>query len=271
MTKKAGFYLSVFIVVVYSASPFVWQAVTSFKHDTEIVNIPPLLPEHPTIMHYKSIFEKRAFARIILNSTVVAAVTTLFSVIIGSIAAFAFAKLRVSAKKVLLGLILSISMFPPISTITPLYIIIKTIGLRDTWRALIITYITFSLPMTIWILTNFFKEIPDELYYAARLDGCSVFQAFYKIILPLAAPGISAVSILLFIFSWNEFLFALTFTSTSASITIPVGIALFPGVHELPWGDIAAASVIVTFPLIILVFAFQKRIIEGLTSGAVKG
>jgi multiple sugar transport system permease protein len=162
-------------------------------------------------------------------------------------------------------------MFPPIATVSPLYLIIRAVGLRDTWWALIITYTTFTLPLSIWILSSFFREVPDELYLAAKVDGCTSFQTFYKIFLPLAAPGIFATAILVFIFSWNEFLYALTFTSTTRSRTIPVGIALFPGLHEMPWGDIAAASVIVTLPLIVLVLVFQKRIIEGLTAGAVKG
>jgi multiple sugar transport system permease protein len=155
--------------------------------------------------------------------------------------------------------------------VSPLYFIIRGLGLRDTWWALIMTYTTFTLPLTVWVLTNFFREIPDEIYRAARVDGCSPFQAFIKIMLPLAAPGIFTTAILVFIFSWNEFLFALTFTATPASRTIPVAIALFPGLHEVPWGDIAAASVVVTVPLIVLVFAFQRRIVEGLTAGAVKG
>ncbi|MGE5301360.1 MAG: carbohydrate ABC transporter permease, partial [Acidobacteriota bacterium] len=174
-------------------------------------------------------------------------------------------------KMAILGFILLASMFPPIATVSPLYIIVRFLGLRDTWWALIITYTTFSLPLSIWILHHFFREIPDEIYRAARVDGCSPFQALYRVIAPLAAPGMFAAAILVFIFSWNEFLFALTFTSTVSSRTIPVAIALFPGLHEMPWGDIAAASVVVTIPLIVLVFAFQRRIIEGLTAGAVKG
>jgi multiple sugar transport system permease protein len=162
-------------------------------------------------------------------------------------------------------------MFPPIATVSPLYLIIRALGLRDTWWALILTYTSFSLPLSIWILTNFFRQIPDEIYRAARVDGCSPYQAFVKVMLPLAAPGIITAAILVFIFAWNEFLFALTFTVTPASRTIPVAIALFPGLHEVPWGDIAAASVVVTIPLILFVFVFQRRIVEGLTAGAVKG
>ncbi|MDH5201692.1 MAG: carbohydrate ABC transporter permease [Nitrospirota bacterium] len=270
MTKRISFYLLLIIAILYCLCPLLWQFITSLKPDYELTRIPPILPEKPTVAHYISIFKGYPFSRIILNSTIVAASTTIFSLIVGSLCAFGLTKLKVRYKAIILGFVLSVSMFPPIATVSPLYIIIRSLGLRDTWWALIITYTTFSLPLSIWILTNFFKEIPDEIYLAARIDGCSPFQAFQKIILPLSGPGIFTTAILVFIFSWNEFLFALTFTSTPNSRTIPVAIALFQGIHEIPWGDIAAASVTVTVPLVILVFVFQRRIIEGLTAGAIK-
>lgn len=269
--KLSGFSLLLIISALYCSGPLLWQFITSLKPDADLTTIPPVLPRETTIDHYTSIFREHPFIRIIFNSVVVAASTTLLSLTIGSLAAFGLAKLHVKYKAAILGLVLSVSMFPPIATVSPLYIIIRALGLRDTWWALIITYTTFSLPLSIWILTNFFKEIPDEIYLAARVDGCTPFQAFYKIMLPLSAPGFVTTAILVFIFSWNEFLFALTFTSTTASRTIPVEIALFPGLHEVPWGDIAAASIVVTIPLLILIFVFQRRIIEGLTAGAVKG
>jgi multiple sugar transport system permease protein len=271
MKKRIFFYLILIGVVFYCLFPFLWQLITSLKPEYELTRIPPFLPENPTIIHYISVFKGHPFFRIIMNSLIVAAFTTILSLIIGGFCSFGLAKLRVRYNVFILGFVLSVSMFPPIATVSPLFIIIRALGLRDTVWALIITYTTFSLPLSIWILTNFFKEVPDEIYRASRVDGCSPFQAFYKIILPLSAPGIFTTAILVFIFSWNEFLFALTFTSTPASRTIPVGIALFPGLHEIPWGDIAAASIIVTVPLVILVLAFQKRIIEGLTAGAIKG
>ena len=269
--KRAFFYLLLISLVLWCSGPLLWQLITSLKPDAELTRIPPLLPENPTSIHYSAIFAEHPFLRIILNSAVVASATTALSLLIGSFAAFGLAKLRIRYKAMILGFVLSVSMFPPIATVSPLYMIIRTLGLRDTWWALIMTYTTFSLPLSIWILTNFFREISDEIYSAAKVDGCTPFQAFYKIILPLSAPGFFTTAILVFIFSWNEFLFALTFTSTPASRTIPVGIALFPGLHEVPWGDIAAASIVVTIPLVLLVFFFQKRIIEGLTAGAVKG
>ncbi|KPJ61159.1 MAG: sugar ABC transporter permease [Latescibacteria bacterium DG_63] len=269
--KRFGFYVLLLLAALYCLGPFLWQGITSVKPAAELTSLPPILPSQPTTSHYVSVFEGHPFLRIIVNSFIVASCTTVLSLIVGSLAAFALAKLGIRRKGLILALILSASMFPPIATVSPLYIIIRALGLRDTLAALIMTYTTFSLPLTIWVLTNFFKNIPDELYLASSVDGCSPFQSFYKIILPLAAPGLFATAILVFIFSWNEFLFALTFTSTVASRTIPVGIALFPGLHEVPWGDIAAASVVVTIPLVVLVFIFQRRIIEGLTAGAVRG
>lgn len=271
MLRKPGFYLLLLLVVSYCFGPLLWQLITSLKADAELTRIPPVLPQDPTFSHYLSIFQEHPFLRIIWNSFIVASCTTILSLIIGSLAAFGLAKLEIKYKTFILGFVLSVTMFPPIATVSPLYIIIRALGLRDTWWALIMTYTSFSLPLSIWILTNFFREIPDEIYLAARIDGCSPFQVFYKIMFPLALPGIVTTAILVFIFSWNEFLFALTFTSTPASRTIPVGIALFPGIHEIPWGEIAAATIVVTIPLVILVFAFQRRIIEGLTAGAIKG
>ncbi len=269
--KRASFSFLVLLVVLYCTGPVIWQFITSLKPDPELTTLPPLLPEHPTPIHYISLFTKRPFLRILFNSTSVAAATTTLSIVIGSLCAFGLAKLRLRYKGLILGLVLSVSMFPPIATVSPLYLILRALGLRDTLTALILTYTTFSLPLSIWILTNFFRQIPHEIFLAARVDGCGPFQAFRKILLPLSLPGLFATAILVFIFSWNEFLFALTFTSTAASRTVPVEVALFPGLHEIPWGDIAAASIVATLPLIVLVFAFQRRIVEGLTAGAVKG
>jgi multiple sugar transport system permease protein len=269
--KRAWFALTVIAVVLWCLGPFLWQVLTSLKPDAELTRLPPLLPLSPTIGHYIAVFTGTSFLRIIANSALVASCATALSVAIGSLAAFGLAKLHVRFKGFILLFVLSASMFPPIATVSPLYLIIRTLGLRDTWWALIMTYTTFTLPLSVWILTNFFQEVPDEIYLASRVDGCSAFQSFIKIMLPLAGPGLITAAILVFIFSWNEFLFALTFTSTPASRTIPVAIALFPGLHEVPWGDIAAASVVVTLPLVVLVFVFQRRIVEGLTAGAVKG
>jgi len=174
---------------------------------------------------------------------------------------------------VILAGVLAISMFPPIATVSPLFLALAALGLHDTLAALVITYTTFSLPLAVWLLMNFFAALPRELYAAARVDGCTAFGALARVMLPLAAPGLLAAGLLTFIFAWNEFLFALTFTLTNEMRTVPVAIALITGAspYELPWGKIMAASVIVTLPLVVLVLVFQRRIVSGLMAGAVKG
>ena len=268
--KQAGFFLLLFATALFFLGPVVWEAITSVTPDAELMAL-RIFPNHPTLEHYRSIFGGYPFLRIILNSIAVAAMTTFFSLGLGALAAFALARLDFKGKGLLLGVALGVSMFPPVAIVSPLYLIVRALGLRDTGWALVITHTAFSLPLSLWILTRFFEEIPAELYRAAQIDGCTPLQAFTKILLPLAAPGFSAVAILVFLFSWGEFLFALTFTTTEASRTIPVGIALFPGLHEIPYGDMAAASTVVTLPVILLVLFFQRRIVEGLTAGAVKG
>jgi multiple sugar transport system permease protein len=269
--KRAWFMLTVAVVVIWSLFPFLWQLLTSLKVDSELTQLPPVLPSHMTISHYVAVFTGTFFMRIIINSAVIASVSTMLSIMVGSLAAFGLAKLQIRFKGLILLFVLSASMFPPIAIVSPLYVIIRALGLRDTWGALIMTYTSFALPLSVWILTHYFREIPDELYRASRVDGCSAFQSFIRVMLPLASPGIFTAAVLVFIFCWNEFLFALTFTATPNSRTVPVAIALFPGLHEVPWGDIAAASIVVTVPLVVLVFLFQRRIVEGLAAGAVKG
>jgi len=267
LARRAGLVL----VVVWSLAPFVWLLITSLKPAEELTRLPPLLPSAPTGAHYLAVFSGYPFLRIIGNSVIVAAASTLLALAIGSAAGFALARLRVRHAPLILAAVLAVSMFPPIATVSPLFLAINAVGLRDTLLALIVTYTTFALPLAIWLLTNFFRQVPVEIYLAARVDGCSAFGAFVRVMLPLAAPGLIAAALLVFIFCWNEFLYALSFTATPAARTIPVGIALFPGLHEVPWGEIAAASVVVTLPLVALAFVFQRRIIDGLTAGAVKG
>ncbi len=259
------------VVVAWSLAPFLWQLITSLKPVAEIGALPPLLPSRPTLEHYGAIFAGYPLLRIIANSTLVAALTTVGATGLGALAGFALAKLGVRHRGAILGGVVAVSMLPPIAIVSPLFLAINAAGLRDTLAALVITYVSFSLPLAVWLMTNFFRSLPDEIYIAARVDGCSALGAFWKVMLPLAAPGLAATALLVFIFAWNEFLFALSFTSTPAARTIPVAIALFPGLHEIPWGEIAAASVVATLPLVLLAVAFQRRIAEGLTAGAVKG
>lgn len=268
---SAGRLAGLLLVAAWSIAPVLWLTITSLKPAAELTHLPPLLASEITMAHYAAVFTGQPFLRLIVNSTIVATASTLLAVALGAAAAFALARLRVRGRGLILATVLAVSMFPPIATVSPLFLIINTLGLRDTLAALIITYTTFALPLAIWLLVNFFRQVPAEIYLAARVDGCSAFQAFYRVILPLSAPGLFASAILVFIFAWNEFLYALSFTATTASRTVPVGIALFPGLHEVPWGEIAAASVVASVPLAILAFVFHRRIVEGLTAGAVKG
>jgi len=263
--------LLVAVVVLYCLAPFLWQLVSSVKPASELLELPPVLPTRISVAHYAAVFGDPSFARMIANSVVVASLTSALSLAVGALAAFALSVLRLPQRTAVLGLLLAVSMFPPIATVSPLFLVLAALGLRDTLLALVLTYTTFSLPLSVWLLARFFDELPRELYVAARVDGCSAFGALRRVILPLSAPGLLAAGLLVFVFCWNEFLFALAFTATDASRTIPVGIALFPGLHEIPYGEIAAASVVVTLPVVVLAFAFQRRIVEGLTAGAVKG
>ncbi len=259
------------IVLAWTMFPILWQTITSVKPDTDLVQLPPLLPLHPTLDHYQALFQQHPFSRVLLNSFGVAVLTTLAALTLGMLAAFPLARLPIRGKTLVLGLVLGCSMFPAIVTVGPLFIIIRALGLRDTWWALLISHTTFALPLTIWVLTNFLRDLPEDLYRAARVDGCSPWQAFTRILLPLSRPGLTAAGILAFLFSWTEFLYAFTFTATEASRTVPVAIVLFPGLHEIRWGEIAAASIVVTLPVLVLVLLFHRYIVSGLTAGAVKG
>lgn len=257
------------LALVFFLGPFVWLVLTSVRPEGQLTEVS--LPSALSFASYEAAFHGRPFARVLLNSLVVASVTTLFCLAVASLAAFALAKLELRGKGALLSASLAVSMFPPIATVSPLYLALKEVRLLDTPLGLVIPHTTFALPLALWVLTGFFREIPDELYRAARVDGCTPLSAFRKIMLPLAMPGVATTAILVFIFSWNEFLYALTFTSSPAHRTVPVAISLFAGEHAEPWGEIAAASVIATLPLVLFTLAFQRRIVAGLTQGAVKG
>ncbi|MEH7495640.1 carbohydrate ABC transporter permease [Neobacillus niacini] len=269
--KSSLFYVMVVLFLVFIMLPFIWQFLTSIKPLSEIASIPAKwFPSKINVQFYFNVFEKHPFARYLLNSFIVASITTFLSILIGASASYALARLRFKGKKVLLMAILSISMFPTISTVSPLFLILKSLGLLNTYAGLIIPYITFALPLSIWLLTNFFSQLPKSFEEAAILDGCTRLQIFFKIMLPLIKPATFSVALLVFINSWNEYIYGLTFMTDDNMRTVPVGISLFPSNYELPWGDMAAASIVVTVPLIILVLVFQKRIIAGLTSGGVK-
>jgi multiple sugar transport system permease protein len=271
-TKTALFYAVVWIFVLVVMFPFIWQIITSFKPPQQISKMPPdWFPSPIYFGGYIATFTKHPFTIYLENSLIVATATTLYSIIIGSLCAYAVARLHFKGKNFILMLVLTVSMFPAISILSPLYILLRDFKLLNTFEGLILPYTTHGLPLTIWILASFYKDIPSELEESARIDGTSRLGAFWRIIVPLAAPGVFTTAILVFIGAWNEFLFAFSFMSKDIMRTVPVGIAMFPGEHDLPWGDLSAASVIVTVPLIVMVLLFQRRIISGLTSGAVKG
>jgi multiple sugar transport system permease protein len=267
--RRAGLWFAAIAAATFCVGPFLWLVITSLRPEGEITSLG--LPSSISLASYAGAFQGRPFGRVLLNSLAVAASTTLLCLAIGGAAAFALAKLAVRGRRLLLGAALAVSMFPPIATVSPLYLVIRALGLRDQLAGLVLPYTTFALPLTIWILHGFFHEIPDELYRAARVDGCSPLQALRRVLLPLAAPGLATTAILVFIASWNEFLYALTFTSSPEKRTVPVAVSLFAGEHKEPWGEIAAASVIATLPLVAVTLLFQRRIVRGLTAGAVKG
>lgn len=263
-----------FLIVVFCLAPFIWIFLTSLKAPSQLFAIPPeIISWPPFFQNYVDVFKGRPFALNIWNSFVVAGITTICSLIIGSFAAYALGRLNFPGKQMVLNMILAVSMFPSIAIISPLYLLFSRLGLVNTKAALVIPYITFNMPLCIWTLTAFFRELPRELEEAAKVDGATPVQAFVKVIVPLAAPGVFTVAILVFIAAWNEFLFARTFLNNARSYTVPVAMQMFEGVgsYAIPWGQISAASVIVTLPLIVLVLVFQRRIVAGLTAGAVKG
>jgi multiple sugar transport system permease protein len=226
-----------------------------------------------TLDNYRGIFQTSLFTRALLNSIGIAALSTLAAVVLASMAAYAIARLDFPGKALLVGASLTIAIFPQISLISPIFNIWRAVHLYDTWPGLILPYLTFSLPLAIYTLSAFFREIPWELEQAAQMDGASPFQAFWKVITPLAAPGVFTTAILVFIFAWNDFLFSISLTSTDSARTVPAALAFFTGASEFqqPTGSIAAAAMVVTVPIVIMVLAFQRRIVAGLTAGAVKG
>jgi len=270
--SKAWWSIANILVILYALIPLLWIISLSFKPASSVTD-GKFWPSEFTLDNYKSIFETSAFTSALINSIGVGLITTVIAVLLGTMAAYAVARLDFPGKKLLIGAALLIAMFPQISLVTPLFNIERAIGLFDTWPGLILPYITFALPLAIYTLSAFFREIPWELEKAAKMDGATPWQAFRKVIAPLAAPGVVTAAILVFIFAWNDLLLALSLTSTERAITAPVAIANFTGSSQFeePTGSISAAAVVITIPIIIFVLFFQRRIVAGLTSGAVKG
>lgn len=259
------------LVLGFVLAPFAWQLITALKPAGQLGSLPPLLPSPPTWQHFAAVLASPGFLRVVANSVFVAVTTVLVAFLLGVPAAYALAKLHLAGRNLVLAAMLCLSMFPPIANVGPLYLLSIALGIRDSVFAVAMAHSVFALPFTVWTLTNFFQEIPGDLYRAARVDGCSHLGILRHVVLPLAAPGLLSVGLLVFIFSWNEFLYALALTASESARTLPVAIALFPGLHEIPWGEIAAAAVLATLPTVLLMLLFQRRIVSGLTAGAVKG
>jgi multiple sugar transport system permease protein len=269
--QRALFALAAFLVVLLSLAPFLWFVLTSLKAQGSVTAIPPTLWPEGSLHFYRSAVTRYGLLHYVVNSLVVAGATTAVTIAVGSFAAYALARLRLRWSGAILGVLLLVGMFPQTSLAGPVWRILQGLGWLNTYQGLVLPYVTLTLPLGVWILTTFFREMPRELEGAALIDGCNRWQVLWRVIMPLAAPGVFTAAILVFIYAWNEFFFALLIMSRRAVQTLPVGIALFQGEYTMPWGEIAAASTVATLPLVILVLVFQRRIVSGLSAGAIKG
>jgi ABC-type glycerol-3-phosphate transport system permease component len=266
------FYVFLTLFVLVSIFPLIWIFKMSIITRSELFQSPPtLLPNTTNGSEYVQIFGDAAFQQALINSVIISGVTTVICLFFGSIAAYAIARLRFGFKGIIMTLILAISFFPGVAIIAPLFIQFSAFGVIDTLASVIITDTVFALPLTVWLLVAFFRELPRDLEEAAKVDGATTIQAFRKVIVPLAAPGVFTTAILTFIFAWNEFLFATTFLLTPETQPVTVVIPNFASQYTTDYGAQAAAAVVVTVPLVIMVLIFQRRIVSGLTAGAVKG
>jgi trehalose/maltose transport system permease protein len=269
---QVAFYLFLALIIFYTVFPFYWAIVSSLKSGSELFNV-DFWPPQPAWGNYVAVFQEQPFGRNILNSVFVAVSTVILSLGLAVAAAYALGRIQFRGRTTLLIVVLGVSMFPQIAVLSGMFELIRSLGLYNNLLALTLSYMIFTLPFTVWVLTTFMRELPKELEEAAIVDGAKPFTIVTKVFMPLMGPALATTGLLAFIAAWNEFLFALTFTLSSEMRTVPVAIALISGASsfELPWGNIMAASVIVTVPLIILVLIFQRRIVSGLTAGAVKG
>jgi trehalose/maltose transport system permease protein len=266
-----GLWLGVGGAIVWSVLPYLWFVVTSLKTPVEITSVPPRFWPSGTLDAYRSAIVDHGLARYMGNSFIVAGATTAATLLIAVPAGYALARLAVPGRRLLLGLSLTAAMFPQIAIAGPVWRILRAIGLLNHLGGLVLPHVSLTLPLAIWLCASFFRDLPADLEEAAMIDGCSRLAALRRVILPLAAPGTFTAAILVFIHSWNEFFFALLVLSDPAKQTLPLGIALFSGQYTMPWGEIAAASLCATLPLIVLVLALERRIVAGLVAGAIKG
>ncbi len=271
---RVGFWVLIVFILIYTLFPFYWAINSSFKGENEVFGTATYLPQHFTTINYQSVFSNNQFITSLANSALVSGTSTLLALVVGSFAAYALGRLQFSGRTLMLYAVLAMTMFPQISILSGVFSIVQQLNLFGSQAALIVTYPLITLPFTVWTMTSFFKGLPGELEQAALVDGATAFQTFYMILLPLTAPALVTTGLLAFISAWNEYLFALTFTVINpAARTVTVAIALFSGQvsRQDPIAEVMAASVVVTIPLIALVLIFQRKIVEGLTAGAVKG
>lgn len=272
--KTGGFYLLVTFIVLYAVVPFLYAIGSSLKGGSALFD-PSLFPSEVTFKNYVAIFQEQPFHKNLFNSIVVSLAVVVLSLFLGVTAAYSLARVRFRGRGLLLFTILAVSMFPQVAVLSGMFQLIRAVGLFNQLPGLMFAYMIFTLPFTVWVLTTFMRDLPVELEEAAIMDGASAWQTITKVFLPLMWPALVTTGLLAFIAAWNEFLFALTFMLTNEQRTVPVAIALMSGSKggqfEIPWGNIMAASVVVTVPLIALVLIFQRRIVAGLTQGAVKG
>ena len=267
---NAAFYFAVVLIVVVAVFPFYYAIITSFKTGTSLFQV-NYWPTEFNWGNYRSVLTQGEFPRNILNSVFVATVTVALALLLGVTASYALARVRFRGRTLLLLTILAVSMFPQISIVSPLYLLLRGLGLLNTYPGLVLPYMTFAMPLTIWLLVGYFRQLPAGLEEAAFMDGAGRLRTLWEVVLPLSAPGLATTAILTFLYSWNEFLFALSFAMGPERYTVPVAIALFRGQYQVPWGEILAAAVVASVPVALVVFAAQRRIVSGLTSGAVKG
>jgi len=259
------------LLLVFAIFPFYWAVVASFTPESVLFQSPSLFPRAGTLEHYRALFAERDFWIPIRNSLVVAGSTTVLCVTVGAFAAYALARLDFPGKRPVLAFILAVTMFPQISIVSPLYMLLRALRLINTYRGLVLPYMTFAMPLAVWLLVGFFRQLPAAVEQAALMDGAGRLRILWEIVLPLSWPGIASVAILTFLYSWNEFLFALSFTLGPERYTVPVAITLFRGQYQVPWGQILAAAIVATLPVAAIVLVAQRRIVSGLTEGAVKG
>jgi len=270
--RRIGFWALVVILMIFCLFPFYWAIVSSLKGDLELFQTPPtLFPHSPTLQNYNDVLFNRPFPHNVWNSIVVSTVNTLLSLLVGTFCGYALARIRFRGRSLVLGFILAVVTFPTISIINPLFVEMRNFGWINTYQGLIGPYLVFSLPFSVWLLTTFFRDLPREVEEASLVDGCTHIQTMFLVMIPLATPAMVTIGLLNFISSWNELIYALTFTVDDSVRTVPAAIIYFNGQYSVPWGSIMAASVLVTVPLIALVLVFQGRIVAGLTAGSVKG